>query len=131
MEIKSQGRRLYSNAQISDERLIPRTGEPETTMKKKLKSDSPLRAATGSPSSAPRTEKFRKSQLRKFAGVRATDALEKCRELERDADHWRNEHDRILREFQHRLTVLATSAIEATHYPENEIAQTRAQKESK
>lgn len=35
-----------------------------------------------------------------------------------DADFWRNEHDRILREFQHRLTVLATSAIEATHYPE-------------
>ena len=43
----------------------------------------------------------------------------KCQELERERDEWRNEHDRVVREYQHRLTVLATSAIEATNYPEN------------
>jgi polyhydroxyalkanoate synthesis regulator phasin len=51
----------------------------------------------------------------------APDVLVKlCRTMERERDQWRNEHDRVVREFQHRLTVLATSAIEATHYPEND-----------
>ncbi len=41
-----------------------------------------------------------------------------ARKLERQRNEWRDEHDRILREYQHRLMMLATSAIEATKYPE-------------
>ena len=48
------------------------------------------------------------------------------RKIERERNHWRNEHDRVVREYQHRLTVLATSAIEATHYPENADAMASA-----
>lgn len=57
--------------------------------------------------------------------------IAKARKMEADRDHWRNEHDRILREFQHRLTVLATSAIEATHYPENDKDLARRAMDSK
>ncbi len=40
------------------------------------------------------------------------------RKLERERNYWRNEHDRVVAEYQHRLTALATSAIAATNYPE-------------
>ena len=42
-----------------------------------------------------------------------------ARKLERERDEWRNEHDRVVREFQHRLVVIGISVIEATSYPEN------------
>lgn len=42
-----------------------------------------------------------------------------ARKLERERDQWRNEHDRVVREFQHRLTVIGISVIDATSYPEN------------
>jgi len=45
--------------------------------------------------------------------------VEHSRKLERERDHWRNEHDRVVREYQHRLMVIGTSVIEATSYPEN------------
>ena len=32
---------------------------------------------------------------------------------------WRDEHDRVVREYQHRLMVIGASAVEATSYPEN------------
>jgi hypothetical protein len=35
-------------------------------------------------------------------------------------DEWRNEHDRVVREYQHRLCSLATAALEASNYPESE-----------
>ena len=41
------------------------------------------------------------------------------RKIERERNHWRNEHDRVVREYQHRLMVIGTSVIEATSYPEN------------
>jgi len=41
------------------------------------------------------------------------------RKLERERDQWRNEHDRVVREFQHRLMVVGMSVIEATSYPES------------
>ena len=40
-------------------------------------------------------------------------------ELERERDQWRNEHDRVVREYQHRLVVIGISVIDATSYPEN------------
>jgi len=45
--------------------------------------------------------------------------IAKARKMEADRDHWRNEHDRVVRKYQHRLMELATSAITASHYPEN------------
>ncbi len=45
---------------------------------------------------------------------------EHAEKLERDRNHWRDEHDRVVREYQHRLMVIGTSVIEATNYPENE-----------
>ena len=36
-----------------------------------------------------------------------------------ERDQWRNEHDRVVREFQHRLTVIGISVIDATSYPES------------
>lgn len=42
-----------------------------------------------------------------------------ARKMERERDQWRNEHDRVVREFQHRLTVIGISVIDATSYPEN------------
>ncbi len=42
-----------------------------------------------------------------------------ARKLERERNQWRNEHDRVVREYQHRLMVIGTSVIAATHYPEN------------
>ena len=42
-----------------------------------------------------------------------------ARKLERERDQWRNEHDRVVREFQHRLTVIGISVIDTTSYPEN------------
>jgi ElaB/YqjD/DUF883 family membrane-anchored ribosome-binding protein len=44
------------------------------------------------------------------------------RTLERERDQWRNEHDRVVREFQHRLMVVGVSVIEATSYPESAIS---------
>ena len=41
------------------------------------------------------------------------------RKIERERNHWRNKHDRVVREYQHRLMVIGTSVIEATSYPEN------------
>jgi len=35
-----------------------------------------------------------------------------------ERDEWRDEHDRVVREYQHRLCVLAASLINATDYPE-------------
>lgn len=45
--------------------------------------------------------------------------LAKARRMEADRNRWRNEHDRVVREYQHRLMVIGTSVIEATSYPEN------------
>jgi hypothetical protein len=39
---------------------------------------------------------------------------------QRERDEWRNEHDRVVREYQHRLRVLAASVFAATDYPEPE-----------
>ena len=36
-----------------------------------------------------------------------------------ERDQWRNEHDRVVHEYQHRMMVIGMSVIEATHYPEN------------
>jgi hypothetical protein len=44
------------------------------------------------------------------------------RKLERERDQWRNEHDRVVREFQHRLMVIGISVIKATSYPESAIS---------
>ena len=41
--------------------------------------------------------------------------------LVKERDQWRNEHDRVVREFQHRLTVIGISVIDATSYPESTI----------
>ena len=52
-----------------------------------------------------------------------TDFVNTCiplaRKLERERNYWRKEHDRVVCEYQHRLMELATSAITASHYPEN------------
>jgi hypothetical protein len=46
-----------------------------------------------------------------------------ARKLEKDRNHWRNEHDRVVREYQHRLMVIGTSVIEASSYPSNDKTQ--------
>lgn len=40
--------------------------------------------------------------------------------IKEQRDYWRTEHDRILREYQHRLMTVATFAIESIDYPEND-----------
>ena len=50
--------------------------------------------------------------------IRRAQTMEK---LERERDHWRNEHDRVVREYQHRLVVIGISVIDATSYPESAI----------
>lgn len=52
-----------------------------------------------------------------------------ARKMERERDHWRKEHDRVVCEYQHRLVTLATSAIEASHYPENDTAHSQKGRE--
>ena len=42
-----------------------------------------------------------------------------ARKLERERDQWRNEHDRVVHEYQHRMMVIGMSVIEATSYPES------------
>ena len=49
----------------------------------------------------------------------ATNAVNDIMRVEWERNHWRNEHDRVVREYQHRLMVLGTSVIEASTYPEN------------
>ena len=46
-------------------------------------------------------------------------AADRIEQLERERDQWRNEHDRVVREYQHRLVVIGISVMEAAHYPEN------------
>ena len=53
-----------------------------------------------------------------YRGDHGSAIPELCRRLERERDHWRSEHDRVTREFQHRLVTLATAMIEASTYPE-------------
>jgi hypothetical protein len=36
-----------------------------------------------------------------------------------ERDQWRNEHDRVVHEYQHRMMVIGMSVIDATSYPES------------
>ena len=87
-------------------------------MSKQKKSKTPVDAATAcSPSSdTPETDKIESQTPTFLAGMYAWDH---ARKLERERNQWRNEHDRVVREYQHRLMVIGTSVIEATSYPEN------------
>lgn len=60
-------------------------------------------------------------EIRHAAVMRHTQSIvddaNQCRD---QRDEWRNEHDRVVREYQHRFTALATAALEASNYPESE-----------
>jgi hypothetical protein len=87
-------------------------------MSKPNKSEMPVAAATAcSPSSdVPETLAAWK-KFEKTSGIVAF--LKHAIRMERERNQWRNEHDRVVREYQHRLMVIGTSVIDATSYPEN------------
>ena len=98
-------------------------------MSKHKKSKTPVDAATAcSPSSDAKETLAAWKKFEKTNGIVAF--LKHAIHMERERNQWRNEHDRVVREYQHRLTVLATSAIEATNYPENAKSTHGARKES-
>ena len=92
----------------------------KNTMKTKQESNTGSDAPTCSPSLTPETDDF----ILKHTAIRLDSSLGKrMRQMEIDRNHWRAEHDRVVREYQHRLMTLATAAIGATNYPENATAQ--------
>jgi hypothetical protein len=44
-----------------------------------------------------------------------------------ERDQWRNEHDRVVHEYQHRMMVIGISVINATSYPENVDVEARCE----
>ncbi len=54
-------------------------------------------------------------------------AADRMEQLERERDEWMNEHDRVVREYQHRLMVIGISVIDATSYPENVDVEARCE----
>ena len=81
----------------------------------------------------PETDQAERESIAAYIEAYGPDALFPCdgydhaRKLERERDQWRNEHDRVVREFQHRLTVIGISVIDATSYPENVDVEARSE----
>ncbi len=44
-----------------------------------------------------------------------------------ERDQWRNEHDRVVHEYQHRMMVIGISVIDATRYPQNVDVEARCE----
>ena len=87
-------------------------------MSKEIETKLPVAAATPCSPSSDATETLAAwKKFEKNSGLVAF--LKHAIRMERERNQWRNEHDRVVREYQHRLMVIGTSVIEATSYPEN------------
>ena len=120
---------MYSKV-ILDERPsdgIPTTNHPKTMSgldglgwpanDDKLKAGGDCPSAPCSPSSTPETDAYTSRYDQPPETVMVPSRFAK--KLERERNYWRKEHDRVVCVYQHRLMELATSAITASHYPEN------------
>ena len=81
----------------------------------------------------PETDQAERESIAAYIDADGPDAVFPCdgydhaRKLERERDQWRNEHDRVVREYQHRLMVIGISVINATSYPENVDVEARCE----